>query len=736
MSDSVQIFGVRHHGPGSARAVLRRLEATRPACVLVEGPPDADAVIPLLAHADMRPPVALLVYQTDRPSEAAFYPMVEFSPEYVALRWAIENDVPTQFMDLPQSMRMGVDGDEATENAERVRVDPLGALAKAAGYDDGERWWEAAIETRHAGDEDIFALIHEAMTAVREANPDDGLRDDPVREAFMRTTIRKAQKEHGSLAVICGAWHAPVLDLNHIRSRKKDDAALLKPLAKVKTTATWVPWTYDRLAFASGYGAGVLSPGWYDHLWHAERRVVEGWLTKAARLFRDEGIDCSSAHVIEATRLAGTLSAMRGRHLPDLADIADATRSVFCFDSDLGMRLIERKLIVGERIGEVPDDAPAVPLQKDLQQSQKSLRLKPTAEERLLELDVRKENDLARSHLLHRLAILQVPWGTADYAGGKGTFKEAWRLRWEPAMLVRLIELSRYGSTVRTAASAFLLERAREEHDLSALADVVGDTLLANLPEAVDPLVGRLLDVAAVGADAGALMRATPPLANTLRYGNVRKTDADVVRAALEGILPRAFAGFAGASSNLDHDAAAAFEQLMIDFDRAVRLVDEGEHRSAWQGCLRRCAASDTGAPGLIRGRCARLLFDADDIDVPEVERLLGRALSRGNDPADAAGWVEGFLRDSGLLLLHDARLLSLIDTWVCDIAADGFDSALPLIRRTFGTFEPAERRQLGEQLRAGAGDTGSAAAPAASINVERAAKVMPTLAAIFGRTL
>ena len=40
----VHVLGVRHHGPGSARAVVAALEEIRPAAVLVEGPADADAL--------------------------------------------------------------------------------------------------------------------------------------------------------------------------------------------------------------------------------------------------------------------------------------------------------------------------------------------------------------------------------------------------------------------------------------------------------------------------------------------------------------------------------------------------------------------------------------------------------------------------------------------------------------------------------------------------------------------
>ena len=61
-TDGDHLFGVRHHGPGSARSLVRALEALDPDIVLIEGPPDANDLLPLAANVDLKPPVALLVY--------------------------------------------------------------------------------------------------------------------------------------------------------------------------------------------------------------------------------------------------------------------------------------------------------------------------------------------------------------------------------------------------------------------------------------------------------------------------------------------------------------------------------------------------------------------------------------------------------------------------------------------------------------------------------------------------
>lgn len=482
------LLGVRHHGPGSARAVRAALEAAEPHAVLIEGPPEADALLALAAHEQMRPPVALLAHAVDDPGRAAFWPLAEFSPEWVAIRWALGRGVPVRFIDLPAAHSLALAAQEesadrshpqepacpdhagepgppegaehavptalsadpewdavpqdvppagrqpqraqaqrgdperdAVPDAADMRIDPIAVLAETAGYDDPERWWEDVIEHRGTGDGDMdprapFAALGEAMTALREMYGHGGHERDLAREAHMRIQLRAARKEFGDgVAVVCGAWHVPALGE---KTTVAADRALLKGLPRVRTEMTWVPWTHRRLARHSGYGAGIDSPGWYGHLFGVPDRPVERWMTKVARLLRDEDRMVSSAHVIEAVRLAATLAAMRGRPLAGLTETTDAVRAVMCEGSDVPLDLIRDRLIVGDVLGEVPDDAPAVPLQRDLSRLQRSLRLKPQALERELDLDLRKDTDAAKSRLLHRLRLLGIGWGSPSRGGG------------------------------------------------------------------------------------------------------------------------------------------------------------------------------------------------------------------------------------------------------------------------------------------------------------------------------
>ncbi|MFF0010541.1 DUF5682 family protein [Streptomyces sp. NPDC005374] len=805
------LLGVRHHGPGSARAVRAALDAASPRVVLIEGPPEADALIPLAAEEDMRPPVALLAHAVDEPGRSAFWPLAEFSPEWVAIRWALEHRVAARFVDLPATHTLAWGRDEEGEGApdargadpsgehttstdedaahRAVRVDPLGVLAETAGYDDPERWWEDVVEHRGAGDRDPFepfTVLEEAMGVLRETYGTGGHDRDLVREAYMRLQVRAAQREFGDdVAVVCGAWHVPAL---RRKSTVAADRALLKGLPKVKADLTWVPWTYRRLSRHSGYGAGIDSPGWYGHLFGAPDRPVERWLTKVAGLLRAEDRIVSSAHVIEAVRLAETLAAMRGRPLPGLSETTDAVRAVMCEGSDVPLALVHDRLVVGDVLGEVPQAAPAVPLQRDLDRIQRRLRLKPEALERELELDLRKENDAERSRLLHRLRLLGVAWGEPALSrGSTGTFRETWRLRWEPELSVRVAEAGVWGTTVLAAATAKAETDAVAAPGLADVTALAERCLLAELPGALPTVMQILADRAALDTDVGHLAQALPALVRSLRYGDVRGTDTGALAEVAAGLAERVFVGLPPACAALDAEAAEEMRRHVDAVHGAVGLlgetaargregdgsappagipgrdsqddptavpvqgvpnvtvvpvVDGGGLRGRWFAVLRVLSGRDT-VPGVVRGRAVRLLLDDGELAQDEVARLMGLVLSPGTPPGDAAAWIEGFVgggSGGGMLLVHDERLLGLVDAWLSGVSAEAFTDVLPLLRRTFSAYEPGVRRTLGELVRRGPGRGGSAAGTAsgipgfaADLDIGRADAVLPVMRLLLG---
>ncbi|MBX9388454.1 DUF5682 family protein [Streptomonospora nanhaiensis] len=780
-TDRVHVLGVRHHGPGSARAVAAELERLRPDLVLIEGPPEADQLTGLVGEG-LEPPVALLAYVPGEPARAAFWPFAVFSPEWVALSYAARNGVEVRFCDLPAAHTLaepeaepkpeagedsggaasdcgggagpgaaevpapeGADtplpaaAPDSGDEAERRVTDPLGVLAEAAGYDDPERWWDEVVEGRETGPDtpSPFPAIAEAMAAVR-AELGTGLTGaaaerEARREAHMRQVLRKALREdHRRIAVVCGAWHVPAL-LEH--PRVSDDTAVLRGLPKAKVAATWIPWTHGRLAAASGYRAGVRAPGWYHHLFTAPDRPVERWLAEAGRLLRERDHAVSSAHVIEAVRLTQTLAVLRGRPLAGLEEVADAVESVLCEGARTRAEVLHRDMVVGERLGSVPEHTPMVPLQRDLAAQQKRVRLQPSATPRDLDLDLREDNGRRRSVLLHRLRLLGVNWGTPQRGatGSKGTFRESWHLVWAPELDLSLIEAGVWGTDVESAATARVRARAAEA-DLPTLTALAEKCLHADLTDAIGGVLAALTARAAEDTDIERLMAALPPLARSVRYGDVRKSDSAALHRVAAQLLARVCAGLVPALTGLD-DAAAAAMVKAVDAVQGAAVLLGGQAEADWLDALGAVAVRES-APGRVAGRANRILHDAGRLDDSALALRMTRATSRGVEPARAAAWLEGFLSGSGLLLVHDTALLEVVDTWLAGLSGEAFTEVLPLVRRTFGSFAAPERRAIGDQVsRLGEAAGSVEDDPADDLDPARAAPAVAAVAELLGVT-
>ena len=686
----LHLLGIRHHGPGSARSVLAALDELEPDVVLTESPAETTAALEWVGSDGLVPPVALLGHVLDEPHRAVFAPLAVFSPEWQAIRWANEHGVPVEAIDLPlaNTLAAGPDDDRLTD-AGGAPVDPLGALAAAAGEPDAERWWEDVIE--HRGDGlPAFEAVAEAMDAVRSGTITSS--GEERREAHMRKRIRLALRAHERVVVVCGAWHVPALDLTAAGATTATaDNATLRGLPKVKVAVSWVPWTHQRLATATGYGAGVRSPGWYDHVFrHPGAEGIARFFVDAAQVLRRADLSASPDHLIAATRMADALAALRQRPHAGLDEVLDAADAVMG-----GRPLVRRELVVGDAIGAVPDDAPQVPLARDLVKRQRSARLKPESSDATIELDLRTPNGLRRSHLLHQLSAIGVPWGTlTDGRGSSGTFRETWELAWRPEWSIRVIEFAGYGTTVEQAATRRLIERSGEQARLVDLATSLDLALLADLPDAVDPVVHELATRAAHDPDVGDLMAALSPLATAQRYGDVRTTDRDSLASVFDGLVVRVLAGLVPACASLADDAATVMVERLSEAQQALALVDHPARHRAFPEVLEQLA--EVAGHGLVHGRATRILHDAGHWDGGTVERRLGRALSGGTPPASGAAFVEGFLAGSGAVLVHDTDLLAVVDGWLSALAPRAFDETVPLLRRTFGAFESAERRQLG----------------------------------------
>ena len=780
------ILGVRHHGPGSARRVRERLEALRPDLILVEGPPEAEELLGQVAREGMKPPVALLAYEPTNPQNAVFYPFAAFSPEWQAMLYAATQGTELHFFDLPLIYRLAqtevkaeetseaspseAPTDEATEELSTppteqtesstsatdeespvevsavlppdeeeledafISPDPFDVLAEIDGLSDGEAWWNLRIESSPDGAE-VFEAVSEAMTALREAFPERTSERDLVREAWMRKQIREAERAGDRvIVVICGAWHAPALEAR-AKIKIKEDNERLKGLPKTKITCTWIPWTYDRLSLYSGYGAGITSPGWYDYLWYHPEDDGTLWVSRMAKHLRRKNMDTSVAHVIETVRLAHATATLKEYPRALLEDYNQAAITVMGFGDPILLDLIKEELVIGNRLGSVPDDVPKVPLLVDIERQQKRLRLPFTSEIKTVTLDLRKPLDLEKSIFIHRLDLLGIGWGTERGVSGKGTFKEQWELYHKPEQIISIIERAVWGNTLQQATEAYMSHQAMEAQSIRRLAELLDEAIPADLPGLVTMMTKRLDELSASAVDVGEMLDTIPKLIRILRYGSVRALDFSHLEGILRVMVARSVAGGLQACSGIDETAADDLYNSLREVDQALMTLADEELRELLLAFLEELRTSSQVHP-LLAGMATLLLNQADRLSSEQIAHSLSYHSSVGMKPLDMAYWLEGFLRSSSTLLLLEDRLWELVNDWICGITAENFHELLPVLRRTFSEYSPAERRNLGEKARHYDGKRSSTQSVGMStepLDHAEAARVLPLLHLFLG---
>lgn len=733
-------------GAWHLRAFLDRVQ---PKAVLIEGLADATALLPDLVSAQTTPPVAILAYTAELPARSLVYPVARYSPEYQAAKWAAEHKALCRFIDLPGDVFLalgelgeraaaaradranktdgadetdGVNGESSSEPHEPHSPSEAYSspsiyehFARSAGEPDYESWWERRFE--HDTSDDSYRLAaYEFGSGLRAAGERArrDLAENLVREAWMRREIQRVIAEGiapDRIAVVCGAYHAPVLTPDHPPMSDAEAAALPRRASKL----TLMPYTYFRLSAQGGYGAGNHAPAYFELIWDCLQSggidaVPPEFLSRVARWIRQGGTPKSTAEVIEGVRLARSLAGFRGGRTPTLRDLEDAAITCIGHGERSAIADALARTEVGTATGSLREGVSQTSIQDDFTRQIHRLKLNDyrTPVVQTLRLDLRENRyvksedaaflDLHRSSFLHRLAVLGVPFARRQAVQQDGgTWSEVWDLAWTPEAEIGLVESVLLGETVEAAAGYKFATRLGECQDISAAAEIVRQACECGMPETMERARSTVQRLAADSAALPKVTGAAREIATVVRFGSLRRMDP----AALE---PLAAELFVQASLNLVDaagcdDAAAreiltGMEHLHAISQELPELVDD----DLWFYHLAALAEADD-RHALLSGFACAILMERGRMDDSELTREVARRLSPGI-PADVgAGWFEGLARRNRYALLARLTLWRAVDDYLGSLDAEEFRRALVFLRRAFGEFSPQQKRHISENL-------------------------------------
>ncbi|WP_431125539.1 DUF5682 family protein [Variovorax paradoxus] len=506
--EGVFFVPVRHHSPACAFALRGLLREIKPAAVLIEGPDDLAALMPLLLHEQTKAPVAWLCQSTRQvpvddadvdektrtESRTSFFPFCDYSPEWIAVREGAALGARLGLIDLPWSDKAWHrDDDESDEgdarDAARSLMEErhfahsryLNAMVSQLGCADHQELWDRLFELRTTaalGDWRAFFSDVFSWCAMARLDYEPEVLEAELslpRERHMAAHIRRWRNEvEGPIVVVTGGFHT--LELVEQWQKAKPSKA---PAGKDAPADAWlIRYSFERLDALNGYASGMPSPGYYQQVWDRLEAgeadpftaVTLDSLTRFARQTRaQDHVDAVSTALVQAAAAqAMRLAALRGNAGPGRQDLLDAIRSCFVKGAiDEGTRGFTadlRNFLSGTRMGDVPPSAGSPPLIEDARRlaRQAGVRLDDSTA-RVARLDLyRKPSHRERSRFFHAMAYLDAGLGSwlagPDFLGNSRLHLlfEEWRAAWSPLVEARLIELAADGASVEAVCMAKL----------------------------------------------------------------------------------------------------------------------------------------------------------------------------------------------------------------------------------------------------------------------------------------
>jgi hypothetical protein len=746
------VVGVRHHSPACARLVRDVVRAVRPRHVLIEGPSEMNARLGELLLPHVLPVAVFTHVARGEVRWASWSPFCAYSPEWVALQEGRAAGAEVRFMDLPA----WDDAFHAVRNRYADRHDRasrlVDLLCARLGVRDFDGLWDHLFETPLAP----AALAARLTPYFRELRGDSpGDPSDVAREAFMARFVACARGKEGDVVVVCGGFHAPVLERAWDTHPDEPSWPEAPPARAERAGSSVVPYSYHRLDSFTGYEAGMPSPEYQDVVWReGPGPAVDAMLAAVARRLRGKRHGVSSADLVAARTQAEALARLRGHPTvlrTDLLDgvaaglVKDALEAPLPWTYRGRLRPRTDPLLVevmatfsGDRVGRLAPGTPLPALVEDARREIEQHGLRPRADPRALELRLTDDVDRARSRVLHRLRVLEVP-GFERVDEGAGTRAEAWQISRSVDAEAALIEAASYGSTLGEAAAARLEEQLTATRGrIAPLAELLGEAILtgatsvseaalraaaraASAEPALGELglgLGRLLALWRHDALFGA--RGAPLLGTVLAAGFERTL-----------VLAEAMRGLHAAADPTHVDAMRVVRDLLRHAGPALGLDTARAHGVAGR------MAADAEAPPALRGAAVGLLWSTGFFADPRAggERAAA-TLSASATPRTLGDTLAGLLALARDEVLHAPRLLGTLDGLLASMDEGGFLEALPTLRLAFSWLPPGEKEALARALLA-LGVEAPGVTPAAAIDPEvalRAARLDEEVLALRAR--
>ena len=494
-------FPIRHHSPGCSFHLINVIKEYEPDCILVEGPQNANQLIPILTDEDTVLPAAFYYFYKDTDKlideegndYKCYYPFLNTSPEYNALLQAKERKIESSFIDLPygeillhtaENMGIRTKREISNYNDDYYLSENkiFHALCEKTGLRNFEEFWEKffEIDALYISSEEFAARMMSYCYLTRQNTPKERMQEDGclIREQYMASNIKKASEKYNRTLVVTGGFHTPGL-YELLQSEQEIQEVKLHHFNEKIQNVYAMAYSLEAADALNGYAAGMQNPGFYEKVWQQMKdktplkeessdiyyHTVLDFLLKTAKAGNKENLLITMSDISSAVTMHEGLSLLRDKKAPGLYELYDSVQSCFVKGelngaSDIPLKILS-KIATGSKVGQLCSNAPKAPLLINFEELCEKYKLKKnTIAEQKIELDIfSKPRHMEISRFFYQLDFLHANFAKrikgADMIRNtdRSRIREVWSYSYSIRTDSALIDSSAYGATIKEACS-------------------------------------------------------------------------------------------------------------------------------------------------------------------------------------------------------------------------------------------------------------------------------------------
>ena len=218
IKENIIFFPIRHHSPVCSFHLKRIIENYKPETILIEGPSDCNFLMEYMIEEDTIPPFCIYSSYIDKNKEKCrcYYPFLDYSPEFVAIKKAYELKINCSFIDMPFGYI--IENSKNNINKKLISIydkdnnkfnvnDYTLELTKKSGVRSFAELWERDFEIKGIlkESEDFIKSVYALGYYMRLIEKEDN--ETKNREYFMAKNIKDSLNKFKKILIITGSFH-------------------------------------------------------------------------------------------------------------------------------------------------------------------------------------------------------------------------------------------------------------------------------------------------------------------------------------------------------------------------------------------------------------------------------------------------------------------------------------------------------------------------------------------------